>query len=71
MTTVTIVAAHEEMARQGGSQREFGEVVGVPRTTLQYWLARKEKLDAEPALVAFFESPVGLAQPWGEDGFAT
>jgi len=33
----------------------------VARTTLQYWLARKKGLDAHPAVVAFFESPEGLA----------
>jgi hypothetical protein len=28
---------------------------------LQHWLDRKERIDAEPALVSFFESPVGTA----------
>jgi hypothetical protein len=33
----------------------------VARTTLQHWLARKKSIDESPALVAFFESPDGLA----------
>jgi hypothetical protein len=61
MKVAGIVTAYEEVRRRDGSQREFAQAVGVPRTTLQYWQARKEGLDAEPALVAFFESPVGLA----------
>jgi uncharacterized protein DUF6399 len=43
------------------SQRAFAQNAGVPRSTLQHWLKRKKKLDADPALVAFFESPTGLA----------
>src|SRR5512144_135721 len=43
------------------SQRAFAQQAGVPRSTLQHWLKRKKKLDADPALVAFFESPTGLA----------
>src|SRR3954452_10061144 len=36
-------------------------MTGVPRSTLQHWLKRKLALEADPALVAFFESPTGLA----------
>jgi hypothetical protein len=43
------------------SQRAFAQSTGVPRSTLQHWLKRKLELDADPALVAFFESPTGLA----------
>src|SRR3954449_4005056 len=43
------------------SQRSFAQQAGVPRSTLQHWLKRKKALDADPALVAFFESPTGLA----------
>ncbi len=42
------------------SQREFARDVGVPRTTLQNWLNRMDKIDEEPAIVAFFESPAGV-----------
>ena len=42
------------------SQREFAKQAGVPRTTLQSWLTRMEGIDADPALVSFFESPVGV-----------
>lgn len=31
------------------------------RGSMQHWLARKASLDADPTLVAFLESPAGLA----------
>ncbi len=43
------------------SQRDFVKSAGVPRSTLRYWLARKNSIDAHPALIEFFESPVGIA----------
>jgi Family of unknown function (DUF6399) len=43
------------------SQRAFAQQTGVPRSTLQHWLKRKHQIEADPALVAFFESPTGLA----------
>jgi hypothetical protein len=43
------------------SQREFARRSGVPRSTLQYWLSRKEKLDEDPLVQNFLESPQGLA----------
>ncbi len=51
----------QERAEGGVSQRAFARERGVPRTTLQNWLERKATLDADAALVAFMESPVGLA----------
>ena len=55
------VVDFEQASAQGMSQRAFADQQGVPRTTLQYWLSRKHTVDAAPALVAFFESPDGLA----------
>jgi hypothetical protein len=61
-TTVTAeVSAFEEAPQRAISQRQFAQEHGVPRSTLQHWLARKATIDADPVLVAFFESPVGLA----------
>ena len=48
-------------AKDKQSQRQFALEHKVPRTTLQYWLKRKESIDAAPAVVDFFESPDGLA----------
>jgi len=36
------------------SQRDFAEMADVPRSTLRYWLARKNSIDAHPALIEFF-----------------
>jgi len=43
------------------SQRQLAEQLNIPRSTLQHWLARKKDIAAEPEVVAFFESPVGVA----------
>lgn len=55
------LAAYEDAAERGVSQREFAASIDVPRTTLQHWLARKAGLDDDPVVVAFLESPSGLA----------
>jgi hypothetical protein len=46
---------------QGLSQRQVAQELGVPRTTLQAWLAWQDRLDACPPVVEFFESVPGLA----------
>jgi Family of unknown function (DUF6399) len=50
-----------EQARHKQSQRQFAIEQGVCRSTLQYWLARKESIDASPILIEFLESPIGTA----------
>ncbi len=53
--------AFEQGYQRIPSQRQWAEDLGIPRSTLQHWLQRKESIDADPALVAFFESAVGVA----------
>ena len=48
-----------EEEKKRPSQREFAEKNGIARTTLQYWMFRKESIDAQPELVDFLESPCG------------
>jgi hypothetical protein len=43
------------------SQRQVAEELGLPRSTLQHWLERRDVLEADPVVVAFFESPAGAA----------
>jgi len=43
------------------SHRQVAEYLDIPRSTLQYWQQRKEHIDAAPEVVAFFESPAGVA----------
>ena len=43
------------------SQRQLAEHIEVPRSTLQHWLTRQDTIDASPVVVAFFESPDGVA----------
>jgi transposase len=50
-----------ELHAQGVSQRQAAEMLEVPRSTLQAWRAYQERLDACPAVVAFFQSVPGLA----------
>lgn len=58
--TAATVVSFEEMKQQL-SQREFCKSIGIPRTTLQHWLRRKENIDASPVVIDFFEHPDGLA----------
>ena len=50
-----------DLQAQGVSQRQAAKRLDVPRTTLQAWRVWQERLDACPAVVAFFESVPGLA----------
>ena len=50
-----------ELHTQGVSQRQAAKVLDVPRSTLQAWRAYQDRLDACPAVVAFFQSVPGLA----------
>jgi len=43
------------------SERGMARELGQTRSTLKYWLARKDDIDADPELVAFFETEVGIA----------
>jgi hypothetical protein len=43
------------------SGRAFAATAGVPHSTLRYWEQRQQGNEAPPDLVAFFESPAGLA----------
>ena len=45
----------------GQSARHAARTAGVPHTTLRYWEQRQQHTDAPAELVAFFESPAGLA----------
>jgi hypothetical protein len=55
------MAAYEQAAQHTPSQRQLAAELGIPRSTLQHWLARKGGIDADPEVVAFFESPAGVA----------
>ena len=61
MANKTAVFAAMLGDQNGKSQRTIAEEIGIPRSTLQHWLARREGIDAEPELVNFFESEVGIA----------
>jgi hypothetical protein len=45
--------------RSAGSQRQFSQQAGIPRSTLQYWFHQAKHPELEPELVTFFESPAG------------
>jgi hypothetical protein len=59
--TAEKVNKYEQEYQRTPSQRQLAKDLGVPRTTLQHWLKRKGSIDADPAVVAFFESPTGVA----------
>lgn len=51
----------ERNKKEGVSQRQVAEEIGVARTTLQHWIKRKENIAGEKAIVELLESPMGLA----------
>jgi hypothetical protein len=55
------LARADEASAAGQSPAKLAEQLGVPRTTLGYWLARKAGLEGSPKVADFFESPEGLA----------
>lgn len=55
------MAEFEQSYQQTPSQRQGAEALEIPRTTLQHWLTRRDSIEADPEVVAFFESPVGVA----------
>lgn len=55
------IVSIETLAAQGYAQREIEEKVGVPRTTFQHWLKRKEEIPLDSKVVQFCISPEGLA----------
>jgi hypothetical protein len=59
--STALVAEYEALSAEGMGMREFAQLRDVPLGTLQYWLARKAGLDADPALVGLLESSTGLA----------
>jgi hypothetical protein len=56
-----LFARDGDLHAQRVSQRQAAKVLDVPRSTLQAWRAYQDRLDACPAVVAFFQSPPGLA----------
>ena len=55
------IAEFEKAYQNLPNQHQITGEIEIPRSTLQYWLKRKDSIDAEPELIAFFESPVGQA----------
>jgi hypothetical protein len=52
---------YHDLQAQGLSQRQAAQALDVPRSMLQAWRVYQERLDACPAVVAFFHSVSGLA----------
>lgn len=50
-----------KLNKQRVSVRAFAGKSGTPRSTLRHWLARKERIDADPALIEFLEGSVGAS----------
>jgi hypothetical protein len=56
-----LLGQYGDRQAQGLSQRQAAQGLDVPRSTLQAWRAYQDRLDACPAVVAFFQSGPGLA----------
>ena len=59
--TVRILHDSLKTDRSEPSTRQAAHAAGVPHTTLHYWQQRQQRTDAPAELIAFFESPAGLA----------
>lgn len=57
----TLLDDYEAADHPTKSQRQIVDELNIPRSTLRYWLERKESIDADPELINFFESIVGTA----------
>jgi transcriptional regulator with XRE-family HTH domain len=56
-----LLAEFERRLQTCSSQRQIAEELGIPRSTLQHWLERRDSINADPHVLAFFESPAGTA----------
>lgn len=55
------MAEYDSAVQAGRSQRDIARELGIPRSTLQRWLEKRDSIDADPEVTAFFESPAGTA----------
>jgi len=55
-----LLEAYEQAKASGVSQRDFAASQGIPRSSLQHWLARQASIAAPPEAIDFFEGPVGV-----------
>lgn len=55
-----ILQAYGTAQASGISQRDFAASQGIPRSSLQHWLARQAGIAAPPEAIAFFEGPAGV-----------
>ena len=55
------LAEYEKAVQAYPSQWQSAKEIGIPRSTLQHWLKRKDSVDADPDVAAFSESPAGTA----------
>ena len=51
----------KQKVHSGISERELAKQIDIPRSTLRHWQERREKIDEDPNVVAFFTSPSGIA----------
>lgn len=61
MESALVRGRAEAALAAGATVKEVAAREGVPRTTLTNWLKRGRQLDGDPVLMAFLESPTGVA----------
>jgi len=60
-TVAETLAVATVLEGDDASQRQQVSYLDVPRSTLRDWQARQARIEADPAVVAFFTSPIGEA----------
>jgi DNA-binding transcriptional regulator YiaG len=58
---VAQILDQSDRCRPDISQRQFARQADIPRSTVQFWVQRREQLGLDPLLARFLESPVGVA----------
>ena len=58
---VAQILDQSDRCRPDISQRQFARQADIPRSTVQFWVQRREQLRLDPLLARFLESPVGVA----------
>ena len=59
LDTAQALHAFDDPCRPPDSQRAFAQQAGLPRSTLEYWVQRRQHPDLDADFVAFCTGPAG------------
>jgi hypothetical protein len=56
-----LMSEYKELSQKSLNHSQIAQELGIPRSTLQHWLDRRNSINEDPAVIEFFESPAGTA----------